>query len=111
MLARRRRRRGLSKPDLGWLSLSVSVRTDRRAPHQHPSDGRRGMPEARNSTSVEEAPPFRYTAELANRIEAGWQERWRTERTFEAPNPVGDLAVAGDLASGPKTYVLDMFPY
>lgn len=69
------------------------------------------MTEARSSTSVEEAPPFRYTAELANRIEAGWQERWRTERTFEAPNPVGDLAVAGDLASGPKTYVLDMFPY
>ena len=69
------------------------------------------MTEARNSTSVEEALPFRYTAELANRIEAGWQERWRTERTFEAPNPVGDLAVAGDLASGPKTYVLDMFPY
>ena len=38
------------------------------------------------------ATAFRYTAELANQIEATWQERWDAEGTFYAPNPVGDLA-------------------
>lgn len=54
--------------------------------------------------------PYRYTAELANKIEAKWQERWEKEETFNAPNPVGDLATSGEL---PKEsfYLLDMFPY
>lgn len=52
----------------------------------------------------------RYTAALAADIEARWQERWETEGTFFAPNPVGDLA--GDGALGDDTYFLmDMFPY
>lgn len=34
----------------------------------------------------------RYTAELAADIEARWQERWADDGTFDAPNPVGDLA-------------------
>ncbi|MFN8049550.1 MAG: class I tRNA ligase family protein [Ancrocorticia sp.] len=54
------------------------------------------------------ATAFRYTAELANQIEATWQERWDAEGTFYAPNPVGDLA--GDVAAE-KFYILDMFPY
>ena len=51
---------------------------------------------------------FRYTAELANEIEAHWQERWEEEGAFYAANPVGDLA--GD-TSAPKFFIQDMFPY
>ena len=36
--------------------------------------------------------PYRYTAEMAGRIETGWQDRWEELGTFRAPNPVGDLA-------------------
>jgi leucyl-tRNA synthetase len=69
------------------------------------------MTEAHEERSVDAAPAeHRYTAAQANLIEARWQERWRAERTFEAPNPTGDLAAAA-AARGPKTYVLDMFPY
>ena len=51
---------------------------------------------------------FRYTADLANEIEAHWQERWEEEGAFYAANPVGDLA--GD-TSAPKFFIQDMFPY
>ena len=54
------------------------------------------------------ATTYRYTAELANQIEASWQERWDREGTFNAPNPVG--ALAGEVAPE-KFYLLDMFPY
>lgn len=51
------------------------------------------------------APPFRYGAALAGRIERTWQDRWAAEGTFEAPNP-------GEPGSErPKVYLLDMFPY
>ena len=57
-------------------------------------------------------PEHRYTAELAGRIEAAWQERWAREGTFGAPNPTGDLAAGFErVADRPKLYVLDMFPY
>jgi leucyl-tRNA synthetase len=60
-----------------------------------------------------EAASFRYTARLANEIEARWQDRWEAEHTFWAPNPGGPLA--GDTgpaaAERPKLFVLDMFPY
>jgi leucyl-tRNA synthetase len=57
-------------------------------------------------------PPFRYTAEFANRIEAKWQDFWEQNQTFYAPNPIGDLADPGHPRSGaPKKFVLDMFPY
>ena len=36
--------------------------------------------------------PYRYTAELAERIEARWQDRWESEGTFHAPNPAGPWA-------------------
>ena len=64
------------------------------------------------SAPVPDVPPHRYTAALAGRIEAAWQDRWSREGTFQAANPVGDLA-PGDGAPLPadKTYVLDMFPY
>ncbi|GGF91529.1 leucine--tRNA ligase [Rhodococcoides trifolii] len=56
----------------------------------------------------ETAPEFRYTAQLAGRIEAQWQERWAAEGTFDAPNPVGSLA--GPVPDD-KLFVQDMFPY
>ncbi|MDN3239383.1 leucine--tRNA ligase [Glycomyces tritici] len=57
-------------------------------------------------------PAHRYDAELANRIEPRWQERWDAEQTFRAPNPTGDLAEPGHPRAGaPKKFVMDMFPY
>ena len=56
-------------------------------------------------------PPHRYTAALAARIEAAWQDHWERERTFEAPNPAGPLADPGGVGARPKLYLLDMFPY
>ncbi len=59
-----------------------------------------------------DAPPFRYGAALANRIELKWQDRWEAEGTFHTPNPCGpwaDPAAASGL--GEKVYLLDMFPY
>ena len=55
--------------------------------------------------------PYRYTAALADRVEARWQDRWEAERTFEAPNPAGPLAEPEKVAGRPKVFVLDMFPY
>jgi leucyl-tRNA synthetase len=63
------------------------------------------------STAAPAAPAHRYSPKLANEIEARWQERWRREGTFEAPNPSGALASTPEAAARPKTYVLDMFPY
>ncbi|WP_332667685.1 class I tRNA ligase family protein, partial [Aeromicrobium sp.] len=51
---------------------------------------------------------YRYTSALAGEIEQRWQDRWDAEGTFEAPNPVGDLA--GE-ATGDKYFIMDMFPY
>jgi len=58
-----------------------------------------------NSTS------YRYTPELANQIEKTWQQYWKDNGTFNAPNPVGELATdAGELPKE-KLNVQDMFPY
>ncbi|WP_395727893.1 leucine--tRNA ligase [Nakamurella sp.] len=65
-----------------------------------------------DASGEDSAPPFRYTAALANRIEARWQDRWEAEGTFEAPNPEGPLAPAdGAPVPADKLYLLDMFPY
>ncbi|GAA0209043.1 leucine--tRNA ligase [Corynebacterium riegelii] len=58
----------------------------------------------------------RYTADLANTIEQKWQQYWRDNGTFNAPNPTGDLAPQasdGETAQLPKEKlnVQDMFPY
>ena len=55
-----------------------------------------------------ESPGFRYSAALAGDIERRWQELWREQGTFNAPNPVGPLA--GEVPDN-KLFVLDMFPY
>jgi leucyl-tRNA synthetase len=64
-----------------------------------------------DSTTPDTA-PHRYTSGLAAEIELRWQDRWESEGTFEAPNPVGDLA-APDGAPMPddKYFIMDMFPY
>ena len=61
---------------------------------------------------------FRYSSDLAAQIEKRWQDRWDAEGTFEAPNPVGDLAgatpwetAAPGGTAGNKYFIMDMFPY
>lgn len=59
-----------------------------------------------------DAPPYRYTAALAARIESGWQDSWAKLGTFNVPNPVGDLAPTdGTPVPDDKLFVQDMFPY
>lgn len=53
---------------------------------------------------------MRYTAGLANEIEQKWQRYWVDNGTFNAPNPVGDLATGAELPAD-KLNVQDMFPY
>jgi leucyl-tRNA synthetase len=62
---------------------------------------------ASSSGRDERIPPHRYSAALAARLEARWQEHWQSQRTFRTLNP-GD---PGFDASRPKFYCLDMFPY
>ncbi|HEX6968515.1 MAG TPA: leucine--tRNA ligase [Micromonosporaceae bacterium] len=67
------------------------------------------MSEAAETADI---PPFRYTAELAGEIEARWQDYWESHGTFNAPNPVGELADPEHPRAGaPKLHVQDMFPY
>ncbi|MFB9731850.1 leucine--tRNA ligase [Ornithinimicrobium kibberense] len=60
----------------------------------------------------ERIPQHRYTAELAGRIEAAWQDRWEAEGTFHSANPAGPWAEPDDprLGTGHR-YIMDMFPY
>lgn len=61
------------------------------------------------TTQTPAAHPYRYTAQLANAIEFKWQDRWEAQRTFDAPNPTGELA-DGELPED-AYFILDMFPY
>jgi leucyl-tRNA synthetase len=64
------------------------------------------------SATEGDAPEFRYTAELAGRLEATWQANWAERGTFDVPNPVGSLAPAdGAAVPADKMFVQDMFPY
>ncbi|MCX4980852.1 leucine--tRNA ligase [Streptomyces sp. NBC_00572] len=63
------------------------------------------------NTAAETAAPHRYTAAMAADIEARWQDFWDAEGTYEAPNPTGDLAGDPAVASLPKKFIMDMFPY
>jgi len=58
-----------------------------------------------------DTPQHRYTAELAGEIESAWQQTWADRGTFNVPNPVGSLAVAGGAVPADKMFVQDMFPY
>ncbi|ONI82719.1 leucine--tRNA ligase [Saccharothrix sp. ALI-22-I] len=61
-----------------------------------------------STDAADATPAYRYTAELANRIEQRWQQHWEEHGTFHAPNPVGPLK--GDVPED-KLFVQDMFPY
>ncbi len=54
-------------------------------------------------------PRYRYNAELAGQIERKWQEIWKERGSFDADNPVGELA--GPRAELEPWFVMDMFPY
>ncbi|KAA1249002.1 leucine--tRNA ligase [Mycobacterium simiae] len=59
-----------------------------------------------------DAPRYRYTTELAARLERTWQDNWGRLETFNVPNPVGSLAPAdGAPVPEDKLFVQDMFPY
>lgn len=59
-----------------------------------------------------DAPRYRYTAELAGRIEKTWQDNWASWGTFNVFNPVGSLAPPdGSAVPADKLFVQDMFPY
>ncbi|MFT4200783.1 leucine--tRNA ligase [Gordonia sp. (in: high G+C Gram-positive bacteria)] len=65
-----------------------------------------------NSNAPEADAAHRYTARLADQIEARWQSEWNERRVYEAPNPVGPLA--GDVSGfspDDKLFIQDMFPY
>ena len=69
-------------------------------------------PQSPSTSAPPEQPAHRYTAALAGRIEASWQERWERDGIFFTPNPVGDLSEGFDkVADLPKLFVMDMFPY
>ncbi len=68
------------------------------------------MSEGQETTETTHGPEFRYSPALAAKIEAKWQDFWDENGTYNAANPVGDLADA-ELADCDKLYVLDMFPY
>ena len=53
---------------------------------------------------------YRYDSTLAATIEHRWQRRWKEDGTFNAPNPVGDLA-GEDVWRRDKYFIMDMFPY
>jgi leucyl-tRNA synthetase len=59
-----------------------------------------------------DAPRYRYTADLAGRIEGTWQDNWARMGTFNVANPVGSLAPAdGSPVPEDKIFIQDMFPY
>ncbi|MGD8151110.1 leucine--tRNA ligase [Ornithinimicrobium sp. Y1694] len=60
----------------------------------------------------ERMPQHRYTAEVANQIEAKWQDRWEEQDTFRSANPAGPWAQPDDprLTRG-HVMIMDMFPY
>lgn len=65
-----------------------------------------------NSDNAAAEANHNYTPALAAAIESKWQRYWADSGTFEAPNPVGDLAPAdGSAPPADKLFVQDMFPY
>ncbi|NGO09749.1 leucine--tRNA ligase [Streptomyces sp. HC44] len=69
------------------------------------------MSETNPAAASEVVAPHRYTAAMANEIEARWQDFWEARGTYQAPNPSGDLAGDPTLVAKPKKFIMDMFPY
>jgi leucyl-tRNA synthetase len=71
-----------------------------------------GVTDSPTAPADADAPRYRYTAELAGRIERDWQDSWTRLGTFNVPNPVGSLAPTdGSAVPADKMFVQDMFPY
>ncbi|QPK79092.1 leucine--tRNA ligase [Corynebacterium lizhenjunii] len=62
-------------------------------------------------TNPSETTAHRYTPELAAQIEKTWQQYWKDNGTFHAPNPVGPLADGTQELPKEKLNIQDMFPY
>ena len=67
-------------------------------------------------SSQAETPQHRYDAALADNIETRWQASWKEQGTYHTPNPSGSLTDGpqngpADLATRPKLFIMDMFPY
>ncbi len=73
-------------------------------PHDNPAAPERASTAPAGGGDI---PPHRYTAALANRIEAAWQDRWDEGHVHRAPNP----GEPGFDPAKPPLYILDMFPY
>ncbi|GAB2627243.1 leucine--tRNA ligase [Streptomyces capparidis] len=84
----------------------MSETTPAARPHRNAAPGTGGA--ADGPAGTEKA---KYTAELAARIEAHWQDEWERRGTFHAANPVGSLAGPREMVERPKAYIMDMFPY
>ncbi|MEU9186032.1 leucine--tRNA ligase [Streptomyces sp. NPDC048484] len=69
------------------------------------------MSETNTAAASEVAAPHRYTAAMAEQIEARWQDAWDADNTYAAPNPKGDLAGDSESVAKPKKFIMDMFPY
>ena len=65
------------------------------------------------ATSAPDAPPFRYTAALAEQVELRWQDLWDERGTFHAANPSGPLTdgEGRHADAAPAFFIMDMFPY
>ena len=94
----------------------------RRVGHLRPYNllGVTDSPTAPAEQADADATRYRYTAELAGRIERDWQDNWTQWGTFNVPNPVGSLAPtdrppqaggAPTAVPADKMFVQDMFPY
>ena len=79
-----------------------------------PATGNSTSPEgqsgAGNADSAN-ATTYRYTPQLAAEIEKRWQDVWKKQGTFNAPNPTGDLSEPGLQLPEDRMFVQDMFPY
>ena len=69
-----------------------------------------GQSGAGNADSAN-ATTYRYTPQLAAEIEKRWQDVWKKQGTFNAPNPKGDLSEPGLQLPEDRMFVQDMFPY
>lgn len=61
------------------------------------------------TASGTDEPKFRYSPQLAARIEKRWQQYWTENGSFNADNPTG--ALEGPRAELDPMFIMDMFPY
>ncbi|ANU43976.1 leucine--tRNA ligase [Bifidobacterium animalis] len=68
---------------------------------------------AQATSNASATPQYRYTTEMAQRIEKKWQDSWESEGTFWAANVSGELTDGkGSHADGRQSFfAMDMFPY